>query len=112
MLGRVCHSSVVPIFYSTPRSVLGITRPIDAPLIPNPGFINLDHLTHRNLIDPKVAPSFYEDAVTPESAKDSGRYRQRVIARSAYLNLSPAHRSQPLELRIMTPFSGRAIKLL
>src|SRR4051794_16766910 len=42
-------------------------------MIPDTGFINLDHLTHRPLVTHRCS-SILEEAVNPESAKDSVRY--------------------------------------
>jgi hypothetical protein len=52
-------------------------------MVSDPGFIDLDHLTHRILVTHPVAPSFYEEAITPESAKDSARYLTGAIASAA-----------------------------
>ena len=59
-------------------------------MIPNPGFNDLDDLAHRSSRHSSVAPSVYEEAVSPESAKDSVRYRF-ISTRSQQDHLSGAH---------------------
>jgi hypothetical protein len=54
-----------------------------AKMIPNPGFVDLDRLVHRLLVTHRGGSFILDEAVNPESAKESVRYH---IARDSDRN--------------------------